>query len=586
MKQDVKVRLDGLLLLAVVLLLAFTRFADLDARPLSDTEAVHALSAAVSTQGASEFWGFDETAIVRSPLYHISTHLLFQVFGAEDSIARIVPAFAGFLLLLLVVFLWRAGPPESKLLWLLLLGFSPVVLTASRTANGDILMAPALFAMLLMLLHKDQSEFSRPDISFALAAGVALSAGSSVFKALTGIMFTALLIIAIPRGDREPWVSLERLKILLKSAWLIPVTGLLISSGFGGWPEGIQGFAFALEQWLMGWVQPSGHSVLELILLLTTTEPLILLFGITGAVRFWSDRESPGRFAACWALGAGIFIVFYQGRTPLDLIWLILPLSYLAVHAILELVNSLLHMSSTQELVGLVALLVTFAASAALSIVSYGNGNVLTINPSNPNLVLLLFLALGIMGLSVLVFFGIGWSWSIVIQAVGILAIILALSQGISSFWRLNFTHEGYHVTELWWQTTPARALPLMVKSLENSAIAYSGQRDTLPIEVQDNPPASLAWALRDFQKAEGETSFGLEATPVVLTLDVNTEVNLPADYIGQTLGVRELRAWQSALPPNIFRWWIAREAPTKVEKWVLWLRVDIASFGEIELGG
>jgi hypothetical protein len=566
--------------------LAFSRFANLDARPLSDNEALHALGASVGTQGTSEFWDSKETTNVRSPLYHLPTHLLFQVFGAEGSIARIVPAAAGFLLLLLVVFLWKGNAPGSKILWLLLLGFSPVILTASRTANGDILAAVALFVLLVILLEKDISHFSRPELSFALAAGIALAAGSAVYKALTGIAFTALLISVLSRSERAPWVSFDRLKKLLKFAWLIPVSGLLISSGFGGSPEGIQGLAFALEQWLLGWGQPSGHSVLELILLLFTGEPLILIFGVAGAVRYWRNRDLPGRFAALWALGAFFFITIYQGRTPLDLIWLILPLSYLALQAIQELINSLMEMSSNQELMGLIALLLTFAASAALSIVAYGSGNVLTIDPGNPNLILFLFLALAIMGLSVLVFFGVGWSWSIVIQAVGILAIVLSLSLGIASMWRLNFTQDGYHVQELWWQATPARALPLMVNSLENAALAYSGHRYTLPIRVQDDPPPSFAWALRHFQKAEGQTTFGVEAAPVVLTLDANQEVNLPADYIGQSLAVRELRAWETALPPDIFRWWISRTAPTAAEHWVLWLRIDIASFGDIELGG
>ena len=580
------IRLESLVLFAVLLLFALSRFANLNARPLSDTEALHALGASLGTQGTSEFWAFNETATVRSPLYHLPTHLLFQVFGAEESIARIVPAIAGFLLLLLVVFLWNGDRPGSKMVWLLLLGFSPIILTASRNANGDILAAAALFVILILLLEKDISRFSRPELSFSLAAGIAFATGSAVYRALTGIALTALVIMLLSRSGRENWVSLERLKRLLKSAWLIPVTGLLISSGFGSSPESIQGIAFGLEEWLLGWVQPSGHSVLELVLLLLTAEPLILLFGVAGAVRLWNNRESPGRFAAYLTIGAGFFITIYQGRTPLDLIWLILPLSYLAVQAIQELLASLMDLSSNQELIGLIALLVTFTASAALSVVAYGTGNVLTINPGNPNLILLLFLALGIMGLSVLVFFGIGWSWSIVIQAVGMLAIILALSLGISSIWRLNFTQEGYHVQELWWQATPTRAMPLMVNSLENAALAYSGHRHALPIEVQDDPPPSFAWALRNFQKSEGETAFGAEATPVVLTLDANQDVSLPADYIGQSLGVRELRAWDTALPPDIFRWWISRAAPTVVEQWVLWLRVDIASFGEIELGG
>jgi hypothetical protein len=60
----------------------------------------------------------------------------------------------------------------------------------------------------------------------------------------------------------------------------------------------------------------------------------------------------------------------------------------------------------------------------------------------------------------------------------------------------------------------------------------------------------------------------------------------LPADYIGQNLGVRETRAWDTALPPTLLRWWIGRDVPIEVDQWVLWVRVDVASFGEISLDG
>jgi hypothetical protein len=188
------------------------------------------------------------------------------------------------------------------------------------------------------------------------------------------------------------------------------------------------------------------------------------------------------------------------------------------------------------------------------------------------------------MGLSVLVFFGIGWSWRVVVHAVGILLLLLSIAQGISSLWRLNYSNEGYQVANLWWQTTPADGLPLIVQSLEHTAMAYSGQEDTLPIEVQGDLPASLAWALRGFERLEGETAFGVEAPPVILTPEGDVAANLPADYIGQSLGIRESRAWDSALPPDFIMWWIRREAPVSIEPWVLWVRADVASFGEIGL--
>jgi hypothetical protein len=348
--------------------------------------------------------------------------------------------------------------------------------------------------------------------------------------------------------------------------------------------EGMRGFARALEEWLLGWVQPSGYSFLELSVLLFTSEPLIMLFGIFGSIRLWRNRDQTGWLVSLWAISAWVILLVYPGRTPFDLIWIILPFSYLAAHAILELFNSVGDPRSNLELIGLLGLLITFIASAALSLVAYGSGNVLTINPNNPNLVLFLFLALAVMGLSVLVFFGVGWSWTVVVHATGILVLILSIAQGVSTIWRLNYARDGQQVGNLWWQTVPSKGLPVLVHTLEHTATAHSGQRDTLPIDLQDKASPSMAWALRGFELVEGETAFGDEAPPVILAYENAVSTNLPADYIGQSLGIREARAWDTALPPEFLKWWIGREVPITIEPWVLWVRADIASFGEISL--
>jgi hypothetical protein len=583
-KENSNVRLGVLLLGIIVSLLAFMRLVKLDTRMLTDVEARHALIAAVGTQGESVFWDREQDVGAPSPLYHLTTHLIFQFLRDSDAGARFIPALAGVLLLLLILFLWRDGTLEQKLIWVILLGLSPVMLTGARTAGGDILAAAALFMVFLLLLQPASSEHSHSNILFTLAIGIALTTGSPFFKALSGIAISLLIAIPLRRNLLDQGGFFRQLKGLNASAWFIPIVAILILSGFGSSLQGLRGIAVALEEWLQGWAQPSGYSSLELMLLLVTAEPMIVIFGVIGAARLWRHPTSYGRLVALWAIGAAGFVAIYRGRTPLDLIWIVLPLSYLAIEAIQALMESIGNLRANQELIGLVALLAIFVASGALSFIAYSTGNVLTINPENPNLVFLLFFALGIMALSVLVFFGIGWSWSLVIQAVGLLVIVMGTSQALSTIWRLNYNNQDSPVTELWTLAAPADGLPLMVQTLEHTALAYSGQRHRLPIDVQGEVPNSLAWALRTFQQAEGGTSFGVEATPVIVAPEISAATSLPADYIGQNLGVRQTRAWNSALPPNLLGWWIRRDVPVEMDQWVLWVRVDIASFGEINL--
>ena len=133
-------------------------------------------------------------------------------------------------------------------------------------------------------------------------------------------------------------------------------------------------------------------------------------------------------------------------------------------------------------------------------------------------------------------------------------------------------------------QSVPADGLSRLVQSLESAAVAHSGQRDTLPIALDDDAPASLVWALKPFEFVQGERAYGIEAPPVILAREDAASANLPADYIGQSLGILETRGWDTVLPPDLILWWIDRDVPAAIESWILWVRADIASFGEIGL--
>ena len=566
----------------MLLVAGLARFIRLHAWPLTDSEAEHALTAAMNTQNGSDFWMMDFDMGTQSPLYNLMTRTLFQIFGASDLTARLAPALAGFFLLVVLLILYREDRAGLRLIWLFLLSFSPILLTSSRIANGAIFAAASLFPIFIILTWKDVRDASSPYLIMALFAGIALSTGSAVFKAVTSIALAFLVALLIQRDRFHEIVQKVSWTEIRKVFWLIPVVALLVLSGFGSSLEGMRGFARALEEWLFGWVRPSGYSFLELTVFLFTSDPLIVLFGIFGSVRFWRKRDDPGWLISLWAISAWALLLIYPGRVPFDLIWVILPLSYLAAHGVLELFEAVGDLRSNLELIGLLGLLITFIASGALSLVAYGSGNVLTINPNNPNLVLFLFLALAVMGLSVLVFFGVGWSWNVVLHATGILALVLSIAQGISTLWRLNYSREGHKVGDLWWQTVPSEGLPLLVQSLEHTAMAYSGQRDTLPIDLQDDASASMAWALRGFELVQGEVAFGVEAPPVIIAQEDAASPFLPADYIGQSLGIRATRAWDSALPPELLKWWIGREVPVTIEPWILWVRADVASFGEL----
>ena len=585
MSDTVKIRFEYLLLIATLFFAFLVRMMALNEWSLTNLESQNALVAASGLVDAPGFHFLESESSSTSPVYTTLTRGVFSLFRLSNINARIVPALFGWVMLLIFALRYREGPAGSRLVWLMLLGFSPVLVTSSRVATGHIIVAAVLLTLFIELLapHGDEAPFP---ILIALAVGLLLAGGQATLEALSGLAIGGALVVLLRRGDYQAGLAKRRWSSGGLIVWLAPVTTLVILTGFGTSLTGLQGVAAGLEAWVQGWTRTAGYSVLDLILLLIRSEPLILIFGSIGIIRQWSKRLDGSQLVSFWVLGATFYMIVYPGRTPFDLIWIILPLTYLAMQTLVQLLQSIGDPRSNPELLGLLGLLLTFVASGALSLVAYGSGNVLTINPNDPNLVLLLFIALAVMGLSVLVFFGIGWSWRLVIQAAGVLLILIGGAQGISSLWRLNFGNDGPQVSDLWWTTTPTRAMSLMVESLQHTAMAYSGFESELEVEIQGDLSPSMAWALRDFQKSSGEITFGFDAAPTILSAETTSGTSLPADYVGQSLGLESSRGWDSLLPPSFLRWWIKGEVPVSIETWIVWVRADIASFGDLSLEG
>jgi hypothetical protein len=122
----------------------------------------------------------------------------------------------------------------------------------------------------------------------------------------------------------------------------------------------------------------------------------------------------------------------------------------------------------------------------------------------------------------------------------------------------------------------------MLVGSLENISQAQTGLEDALPIQLYDEPSASLAWGLRRFEKFNSPEGI-LEAPPIVLTAEGEPEPRLRADYIGQSYKIAERKGWTTILPPNFLQWIIERNPPTVSERWLLLLRQDLSGTEQFE---
>ncbi|MCK4693300.1 MAG: hypothetical protein KAT23_06695, partial [Anaerolineales bacterium] len=76
------------------------------------------------------------------------------------------------------------------------------------------------------------------------------------------------------------------------------------------------------------------------------------------------------------------------------------------------------------------------------------------------------------------------------------------------------------------------------------------------------------------------------DPAPAFVTREGEEMPALSAEYTGQGLKIGERWGWDGVLPPDILTWWVLRQASTQPERWILFVRLDIASLGEIGWSG
>lgn len=579
------IRLDTVILAILVALIAWMRLADLGRIPLIDSEAVHALTAASTTPDASPFWDIDGAVAPVSASYYVFTTMIFQLFGPTDAAARIVSALAGIVLVLSPLVLRKRIGTTRSLIAILALAIATSGWTSARTAGGSTLAAAGLAVFVFLAWSSDTADDKRVRLLLAAGAlGFAFASGPTMVQGLLGLLVTFGASRLLASRHRKPFEEFERLMAVRSGLWVSLVVMLLVASGFGFYWNGLAGLGESLTEWIRGWTGPGLHSAIAYVVMLVSYEPLFVVIGLVGAVLAWWRKDALGQAASLWVLGSLFSGLVYPARGATDLIFVVLPLALLVAYTVSILIERIARRGVGLELVGLASVLLVLTASAWISLVGYANGYILEYTPTDPGLILLVFSALIIMAVSLLLFFGLGWSWDVVVDVLGITATIVLAAITLSAAWRLNFAALTTGAREIWRPEVTTNGMRLLTDTLDNASLAYAGRTDEIAVEVQSEINPALAWALRGYNRAGGEFDPLAEPSPAVLTLELNSGTNLLTDYMGQGMALKERLDWEGTLPPNLLRWFVLRSAPTELERWILWVRMDIATLGDVGL--
>lgn len=208
----------GVLLLAAVL-----RFAALGANPLSENEAVLALQA-LNLQ----------TVTSGQILYLLPTALFFRLFGCSDLTARLLPALAGCILVLLPLLQARRWGYRRCLLLGLAFALDPSLLFWSKQADGLICVISLAFLVFILIGIRNRG--------WIIAAAALFCGGERFLPFLAALVLTVGLLFVLRKAFPKlaeyllPDIAFPALRL---SDGLIFVLALaLFSTGFLAYPAG------------------------------------------------------------------------------------------------------------------------------------------------------------------------------------------------------------------------------------------------------------------------------------------------------------------------------------------------------------
>jgi hypothetical protein len=561
---------------------AMLRLANLHWPPLSDAEAVLALGAAQGTLEGSPFADVMPGALGLSAAYHVATRLAFDMVGAGDGLARLLPALAGCLMVLLPLGLRDRIGRAPALAAMLTLAFSPSMIAASRTVSGLTLAVLGLGGWFLLGLASPSTDTGgRSLVLGGLCAGLGLLAGPAAVSGVLGLAGGLLLARALWGPMALAGASLRSLAP--RQIGIALAVGAALAAGFGLYPVGLSGVFDSLGVWIRGWVEPGGLPPLGALAALMVHDPFTLVFGFWGALILLRRGDPLGRLFVSWALGTLVVAMVYPARQAADLAWVCLPLSLLAGVALVDIGQRLVTSWSWSGHALLVAGLLLLAVFGYYQLTGYAMGSSPGVLGSQPGLgVVFLVVVLGLAVLMIALF-GVGWSARAAADSAGCALAILLWLSSIATTWELSLGSRAAGAGTLWRGQASTPGMRMLVDTLEQISQAHTGRTDALPIAVGADLPSGAAWALRRFPR-----SIPLDPNPapeVYLASAQAVPSGMGAEYLGQVIQTGEHWGWMGILPPLELLSGRDGDLLTLPERWVVLVRTDIATLGAVSEG-
>jgi uncharacterized protein (TIGR03663 family) len=317
------------------------RFASLDVFALSPDEAHRSFDAWSLFRGAASDPGRDipNTA----PLLTLMQSFAFFLFGATDAVARVMAAFLGLGVVLLIAGLRPYVSRSATIGMAALAALSPTLVYASRVADPTIAVAFSAMLLVVALLRLgDEERTAGSRMGWSLACGIALG----LMLASGPISITALISLAVGglaatvfdrsgdgavRRAMRGFASTPSGPLMALNGFI--VTLILLFSRFLSDLNALRGIGETFGDWARLMTTTGSNTPTQFfILALLVYEILALIFAVVVVSRESASEpgQLPWTFFAGWFAASLLLISFSSGRSPEQAALVALPLVLLA----------------------------------------------------------------------------------------------------------------------------------------------------------------------------------------------------------------------------------------------------------------
>jgi len=540
--------LIGLAILAGVCI----RLIQLGQLPLDDREATLAMQ-------AFQLAGGKQVELSGQPLYLVLTTALFYVFGSSNFLARLVPAVAGILLVLTPLFFRKYLRPLDVVLVTWLLALEPSIVAASRNSVSGILTLSLAVTANAAFIHQKK-------VTAGVLFGLLFLSGTGFWWLVLADLILLLLSKPILRTGGD-WESI-RIFFTQQAVWLSAVLTILLMGGLVFLvPSGFSAITKSIPDFISSIATPSGVSWWMPLAAVLVYSVLPLIFGFMGGLRTIAT-DNISRILLAFALVNLLLVILLPGREVLNLIWVTLPLVYLAG---IELTRHFFpRPEETLPAIGisLLVIVILFFLWQIFGRLNAGfvDMNVFWLALGGGVVILILSAFLAVFGWSFRIA-GYGYTWGFVVGL-----FLLMVMGSFNSIQAGNPTR-----MEIWNNGASQPDQTLLVRTIEEVSGWTHGTPNGLSVQVVGKVSPSLKWALRFHETIQEVTAVSPAEYPSLVITEIDIQPELASQYRGQDFNTQSRVKFEAFEATDWLRWFLLRKTDLlELSSKILWVRSDL----------